>query len=140
MKRKTFLFAGMTILGTVLFVAGFGLPGNFGLPENVNKVLMNIGGLLAIRGASVLWTDYLESTDPAYRRQNRIEENDERNTAIRNRAKALTGDILQWVVMAGGVLAIGLNAPVWVAMLAFGVVAIKYLTEAYLTGRYNEEM
>lgn len=138
MKRKTLLLIGVTVLGAVLDAVG--LLGDFGLPENVNRVLMLVGGLMAIQGGFALWDLLLEKMNPVYQKQNHIERTDERNAAIRYRAKAVSGDLLQWVVMAGMGLAILTDAPTWVVLLPVAGVVLKGLTEMYLIGRYQDEM
>lgn len=138
MKRKTLLLIGVTVLGAVLDAVG--LLGDFGLPENVNRVLMLVGGLMAIRGGFALRDLLLEKINPVYQKQNHIERTDERNAAIRYRAKAVSGDLLQWVVMAGMGLAILMDAPTWVVLLPVAGVVLKGLTEMYLIGRYQDEM
>lgn len=67
-------------------------------------------------------------------RQAEIEAKDERNVAIRRRAQAVSGEVLQWAVMAAAWLAIGLGAPLWVTLAAVGVFLAKSVLELCLMG------
>ena len=73
-------------------------------------------------------------------RQAEIEANDERNVAIRRRAQAVSGEVLQWGVMAAAWLSIGLGAPLWVTLAAVGVFLAKSVLELCLMARYQREM
>ena len=81
-----------------------------------------------------------EKKDPAAMRQAEIEANDERNVAIRRRAQAVSGEVLQWGVMAAAWLSIGLGAPLWVTLAAVGVFLAKSVLELCLMARYQREM
>ncbi len=73
-------------------------------------------------------------------RQAEIEANDERNVAIRSRAQAVSGEVLQWGVMVAAWLFIGLGAPLWVTLAAVGVFLAKSVLELCLMARYQREM
>lgn len=73
-------------------------------------------------------------------RQAEIEANDERNVAIRSRAQAVSGEVLQWGVMAAAWLSIGLGAMLWVTLAAVGVFLAKSVLELCLMARYQREM
>ena len=81
-----------------------------------------------------------EAKHPEMARQHDIEQRDERNVAIRNRAKAVSGEALQWAVLAAAWLSIGLDAPLWVPLAATGVFVAKSVLELYLMVRYEREM
>ena len=56
------------------------------------------------------------------------------------RAKAVSGEVLQWSVLAAAWLSIGLDAPLWVPLAATGVFVAKSVLELYLMIRYEREM
>lgn len=78
--------------------------------------------------------------DPHLAKQMEIEDKDERNTAIRRRAKAVSGEALQWAVLAAAWLSIALGAPLWVTLAAVGVFVGKSLLEWCLMVRYQRQM
>ena len=90
--------------------------------------------------AATLLTLRQERKNPAAARQNEISLKDERNIAMRNRAKALAGDVLQWAVLAAAWVAIGLGASLWIVLLAVGVFVAKSLLELYLLLQYQKTM
>ena len=77
---------------------------------------------------------------PELQKQNEIAERDERNVAIRSRAQAVSGEVLQWGVMAAAWLSIGLGAMLWVTLAAVGVFLAKSVLELCLMARYQREM
>ena len=83
---------------------------------------------------------HLDQKDPAQARRKEIEVNDERNVAIRRRAKALSGDVLQWAVIVASWVSLGFDAPLWVTLAAIAVFVSKSALEVYLVVRYQREM
>ena len=73
-------------------------------------------------------------------RRNEIEANDERNVAIRRRAQAVSGEVLQWGVLAAAWLSVGLGAPLWITLAAIGVFVGKSVLELCLMARYQKQM
>ena len=118
--QKKRLFQGLLAMGIVLLVLSLLLDGR--VPDST---------LLNLRH---------EAKHPEMARQHDIEQKDERNVAIRNRAKAVSGEVLQWSVLAAAWLSIGLDAPLWVPLAATGVFVAKSVLELYLMIRYEREM
>ena len=122
--QKKRLFQGLLAMGIVLLVLSLLLDGR--VPDSLGGMLCGIGsGLLAMAGSTLLNLRH-EAKHPEMARQHDIEQKDERNVAIRNRAKA-------W-------LSIGLDAPLWVPLAATGVFVAKSVLELYLMIRYEREM
>ena len=69
-----------------------------------------------------------------------IEANDERNVAIRRRAQAVSGEVLQWTVLAAAWVSIAFGAPLWVTLAALGVFLAKSVLEVALMVRYQKQM
>lgn len=81
-----------------------------------------------------------EKKDPDKWKQYMIESHDERNAAIRLRAQAIAGDILQWTVLAAAWAAIFFDAPLWVILAAIGIFLFKTILEMCLTAGYQRKM
>ena len=127
--QKKRLFQGLLAMGIVLLVLSLLLDGR--VPDSLGGMLCGIGsGLLAMAGSTLLNLRH-EAKHPEMARQHDIEQKDERNVAIRNRAKAVSGEVLQWNV---------LDAPLWVPLAATGVFVAKSVLELYLMIRYEREM
>ena len=136
--QKKRLFQGLLAMGIVLLVLSLLLDGR--VPDSLGGMLCGIGsGLLAMAGSTLLNLRH-EAKHPEMARQHDIEQKDERNVAIRNRAKAVSGEVLQWSVLAAAWLSIGLDAPLWVPLAATGVFVAKSVLELYLMIRYEREM
>lgn len=137
MKREV-LYGGLLACGVALMVLSLVLEGH--VSDSIGGMFMGAGcGLMGFGGSQVLMR-HREKRDPAVMRQAEIEAKDERNVAIRRRAQAVSGEVLQWAVMAAAWLAIGLGAPLWVTLAAVGVFLAKSVLELYLMARYQREM
>lgn len=137
MKREV-LYGGLLACGVALMVLSLVLEGH--VSDSIGGMFMGAGcGLMGFGGSQVLMR-HREKKDPAVMRQAEIEAKDKRNVAIRRRAQALSGEVLQWAVMAAAWLAIGLGAPLWVTLAAVGVFLAKSVLELCLMARYQREM
>ena len=136
-NQKKRLFQILLAAGIVLLALSLLLDGR--VSDTLGGMLCGIGsGLLAMSGSTLLNLRH-EAKHPEMARQHDIEQKDERNVAIRNRAKAVSGEALQWSVLAAW-LSIGLDAPLWVPLAATGVFVAKSILELYLMVRYEREM
>ena len=63
---------------------------------------------------------------------NEIEEKDERNQLIRDKAQAKSGEILHWLLMAGAWIGIFLDAPMWITLLLVGIFLLKTVLDFIL--------
>ncbi|WP_297979793.1 hypothetical protein [uncultured Oscillibacter sp.] len=129
-----------------LIAIGLGLAGTVylfldkGISSRGTGALIGIASGLTGMSVSQLLTLRMEDTDPSLRKRNEIERKDERNLAIRRRAKALSGDVLLWAVIGMSWLSFGLGAPSWILLLAAAVFVVKSLLELCLMVRYQREM
>ena len=136
-QRKR-LFQFLLAAGIVLLGLAVALDGR--VSDAMGGMLCGMGsGLLALAGSTLLNLRH-EAKHPEMARQHDIEQRDERNVAIRNRDKAVSGEALQWAVMAAAWLSIGLDAPLWVPLAATGMFVTKSILELYLMVRYEREM
>ena len=136
MKQKKILYLALLLLGFCFLLAAWFLPTS----DSMGGMLTGMGsGLLAL-GISRLLLLRQQAKHPEQYRQNEIAANDERNVAIRRRAQALSGEVLQWGILAAAWFSIGLDAPLWVTLLATGLFLAKSLLELYLMIRYEREM
>ena len=139
MKGRKTLYLALVIVGLCLVAAALILR-RADIPDNVGGALMGSGSGLAAMGLAQLLTLRAERKDPVQARKKEIEVHDERNVAIRRRAKALSGDTLQWAVLAAAWVSIGFGAPIWVRLAAVVVFVLKSALEVYLIVRYQREM
>ena len=142
MSKKKTLYRTLLILGLGLLAAALALTALLGdrLPNAAGGAMMGVSSGLAAMGlANLLMLRQMEK-DPRLARQTQIEETDERNTAIRRRAKAVSGEALQWAVLGAAWLSIALGAPLWVTLTAVGVFVGKSALEWCLMVRYQRQM
>ena len=138
MRRRTKGYLALGVMGAVLALLSLLLEGRVSDP--VGGMLMGTGSGLFAFGFCQWRMRRWEEKDPARMRQAAVEANDERNVAIRRRAQAVSGEVLQWAVMAAAWLSIGLGAPLWVTLVAVGVFLAKSVLELCLMARYQREM
>ena len=93
-------------------------------------------------GASIakLYSINLEKKNPDMIKENEIELQDERNVLIRQRAKAKSADITQWVIMVIAYLEIFVNAPLWIILLTVGIFVLYNIIQIYYVNKFNKEM
>lgn len=139
MKGKKRLYMVLMGVGLVLLLGAF-LAWKLSAPDGFGGMLTGVGsGLLAMGFANWKMLRWAER-DPVQMRRDEIAANDERTVAIRRRAQAVSGEVLQWGVMAAAWLSIGLGAPLWVTLAAVGIFLGKCVLELCLMVRYQREM
>lgn len=126
------------IFGIALIASSIILDGR--VPDAMDGTLMGIGAGLTGLGISMWQFFLLEKKFPEKWKTYEIETHDERNVIIRLKAKAIAGEILQWIVMAAAWIAILLNASLWLILAAVGIFLFKTILEMYLTARYQKKM
>ena len=78
--------------------------------------------------------------NPDLMKQNEIEEKDERNQLIRNKAQAISGEILHWLLMAGAWMCILSDTPIWVVLILVGAFLLKTIIDFILMAYYQHTM
>ena len=142
MSKKKTLYRTLLILGLGLLVLSLVLTALLGdhLPNTAGGAMIGVSSGLAAMGLANLLMLRQAERDPRLAKQAEIAEKDERNTAIRRRAKAVSGEVLQWTVLGAAWLSIALEAPLWVTLAAVGVFVGKSLLEWCLMVRYQGQM
>ena len=139
MRQKKTLYMVLMAVGALLLLGAFA-AWTLSAPDKFGGMLTGVGsGLLALGFANwkiLRWTEKY----PVRMRRDEIEANDERTVAIRRRAQAVSGEVLQWGIMAAAWLSIGLGAPLWITLAAVGVFLTKSVLELCLMVRYQREM
>lgn len=106
-----------------------------------------ISGLLLGSGAGILgaciaklYFINFEKKNPKVIKENEIEFKDERNVLIRQRAKAKSADITQWLIMAIAYLTIIVNAPLWITLATIAIFVLYNIIQIYYINKFNKEM
>lgn len=138
MKRKSSFYVAMMIIG--IFCIGASLFFNSAEEKPIAGILIGIGSGFIGLSISNLITKHIERKNPQLEKQAQIDYNDERNTIIRNRAKAKAGDITQWFIMGIAYITILISAPLWVTLVVVVVFLIYNALGLYLMNKYQKEM
>ena len=114
-RKSTFYVMAITISVIMIILSQF-------VELNSHSGILLGTGAGAI-GASIakLYSINLEKKNPDMIKENEIELQDERNVLIRQRAKAKSADITQWLIMVIAYLEIFVNAPLWIILLTVGI-------------------
>lgn len=138
MKKKSLFYLVICIIGIALIVSAIVLHGR--VSDAVDGTMIGIGAVLTALGIS-RWCFYnWVKKEPVKWKQYEIESNDERNVAIRLKAKAVAGEVLQWIVMAIAWVAIFLDAQLWIILAVVGIFTFKTILEMCLMVQYQKEM
>lgn len=139
MRRKKTLYTALMAAGMV-FLLGALAAWKLSAPDKFGGMLTGVGsGLLAMGATNWRMLRWAER-DPVQMRRDEIAANGERTVAIRRRAQAVSGEVLQWGFMAAAWLSIGFGAPLWITLAAVGVFLGKSVLELCLMVRYQREM
>ena len=135
MQRKSSFYV-MVITISVLMI----ILSQFVELNSHSGILLGTGA--GIIGASIakLYTINLEKKNPDMIKENEIELQDERNVLIRQRAKAKSADITQWLIMLIAYLEIFVNAPLWIILLTVGIFVLYNIIQIYYINKFNQEM
>ena len=137
-KEKKTLF----ILGLIagLIVQFIGIYTGAEHLKMISGVCIGIGCVLFSLSINRLYRLSYEKEFPEAVRQEKIEQQDERNVQIRNRAKARTSDVSRWVIIGIGWLNFLLNGSLWITLALIGVFVLIYLMDWCYMDRYQREM
>ena len=133
-KKSTFYVMAITISVIMIILSQF-------VELNSHSGILLGTGAGAI-GASIakLYSINLEKKNPDMIKENEIELQDERNVLIRQRAKAKSADITQWLIMVIAYLEIFVNAPLWIILLTVGIFVLYNIIQIYYVNKFNKEM
>ena len=108
--------------------------------KTLSAVLIGIGtGLLGFGIAKWLVALWGEK-NPELMRASEIEMKDERNQMIRNKAQAVSGEILHWLMIAGAWVGILTNAPIWMILIFVGLFILKTVLDFAFMAKYQKKM
>lgn len=138
MRRKAKWYLALLACGLAAVLAALLLRER--VTDLVNGILCGVGSMAAALGLGRFVMCRVEEKYPAYKKASEIENTDERNVAIRRRAKALSGTVLQWTVIAAAWASMLLDAPLWVTLALIGVFLGKTVLECALMARYQRTM
>lgn len=137
MLKKPSYYWAFAALGAALLAAGFLLPQ---LSKAWQGALLGVGaGLLAGNIANLI-SKYRLTRDPKAEAQEKVDWNDERNAAIRQRARAQAGRATPWLVIFLAYLMILSDAPLWLILSAVLVFLFYHVYALALELRYQKTL
>lgn len=132
MKRTTFAYCLVMVLGVALVAVGLlDIRAQF-LPTAVSEILAPLGGLAIGLGIAGLIGQSMIQSDPVLRQREKAR-NDERNTAIRYRAEAWAGNVTTVLLALGGAVSSYLDVPEWITWTLLGIAAFNVLLAGVFT-------
>lgn len=141
MKHKKRLLIIGIIAGILLNFAGHLIcVDRGGSMRNIYGAISIGGGCLFILCINRLYRLSYEKEFPDLVHKEEIEYKDERNTQIRDRAKAKSADIIQWFILFTAGLIYFTDGPWWPAVVLVGIYLLRSGIEWYYTGKYQKEM
>ena len=136
-KKKTLLILGLIASLILQFIGIF-----LGSEDRriVSGICLTIYVLLYTLCINKLSRMSRKAEFPEAVRQEEIEFHDERNTQIRNRAKARTSDITRWVIIALVWVNYMVRGAWWMTLALSGVFLLMYILDFCYTEKYQNEM
>ena len=133
-RKSTFYVMAITISVIMIILSQF-------VELNSHSGIL-LGTGAGVIGASIakLYSINLEKKNPDMIKENEIELQDERNVLIRQRAKAKSADITQWLIMIIAYLEIFVNAPLWITLVTIGIFVLYNIIQIYYVNKFNKEM
>lgn len=138
MKKKVF-YVVLLVLGILMLFASLYLRGQ-DVPKPVSGFLIGLGGWLSATSIPRLYTLHAASASPEYSRRKRIEENDERNLAVQNRAKAKGFDAMGIIFGIIMMLYVLINPDLIIILLLVAGYLAVYIVQSYYFSKYSKEM
>ena len=133
-RKSTFYVMAITISVIMIILSQF-------VELNSHSgILLGTGAGVIGESIAKLYTINLEKKNPDIIKENEIELQDERNVLIRQRAKAKSADITQWLIMLIAYLEIFVNAPLWIILLTVGIFVLYNIIQIYYINKFNKEM
>ena len=135
MQKKSMFYISGIIISVIMIILS-----QFVELNSHSGILLGTGA--GVIGASIakLYFISLEKKNPDMIKENEIELQDERNVLIRQRAKAKSADITQWLIMIIAYLEIFVNAPLWIILLTVGIFVLYNIIQIYYINKFNKEM
>lgn len=135
-NRKLNIF--LLILGIILIILSITVIKSEDL-KSLDGVCIGIGAGLFGMSLSNLWMGNFYKKHPEDMKEAEIEAKDERNIFIRNKAKAVSGDIIHWMIIGLAYLSIVAEVPLWITISIIGVFILKSVLDFYFMCKYQKE-
>ncbi|WP_419743481.1 hypothetical protein [Paraclostridium dentum] len=135
--NKAMVIFGVIILivGLIILVAG---PSS-DIWDRASSLCTGLGFGAICGGLGGLYGIRKLRKDPAKFKQIEVERKDERNTFIKCKAKAMSGEIINWMVIIIAYVCIVMNAPSWTTMSLLAIFILKYIFEIILANQYAKK-
>ena len=135
MQKKSMFYITAIIISVIMIIGS-----QFVELNSHSGILLGTGA--GVLGANIakLYFINLEKKNPDIVKENEIELKDERNILIRQRAKAKSADIIQWLIMLIAYLEIFVNAPLWIILVTIGIFVLYNIIQIYFINKFNKEM
>ena len=135
MKKKSRFYIMAIIMSVIMIILS-----QFVKLNSHAGILLGTGA--GVFGASIakLYFIKLEKKNPDIIKEEKIELQDERSILIRQKAKAKSADIIQWLMMIIAYFAIFVNAPLWVILSTISIFILYNVIQIYYVNKFNKEM
>ena len=138
-NKQIKLYTSLAVLGAILFaIGGFVFTGKD--VNTVSGLFIGIGaGLFGLSVAQIIVIVIAEK-NPEYKRKASIEEKDERNIAINNKAKAKGFDAMGYILTILMLIFVFLNADLTIILLLVFAYLLVYGVFIFYLNKFSKEM
>ncbi len=135
-NKKMKLYIALAVMGAVLVSIGKFVF----LVDTISGLLIGIGaGLFGLSVARIIAIGIAEK-NPEYKRKASIEEKDERNMAINNKAKAKGFDAMGYILTSLMLIFVFVNADLSIILLLVFAYLLVYGVFIFYLNKYSKEM
>ena len=138
-NRQMKLYIALAVLGAILVAIG-GFVFTDEDVKNISGLFIGIGaGVFGLSLAQIIVITVTEK-NPDYKRKMKIEENDERNIAINNRAKAKGFNAMGYILSILMLVFVLVNADLSIILLLVFAYLLIYGVFIFYLNKYSKEM
>lgn len=135
-NKKIKLYAALTVIAVILVAVGkFAFTG-----DTIPGLLVGIGAGLFGLSVAQIFVIMIAEKNPEYKRKVSIEEKDERNIAINNKAKAKGFDAMSFILTILMLIFVFLHADLSIILLLVFAYLLVYGVFIFYLNKYYKEM
>ncbi len=139
MKNKNMIIIVSGII-LILFAVWFMTSSDaLGLGYRISGILFGIGSGALGAGIANIYSNNIYKKNPQLAKKMKIEQNDERNIVIKNKAQAKAGTIIVYLIYILAMVMSALGCKLWMILSLLSVNLVYGLCVVFFTNKFNKQ-
>lgn len=138
-EKKKKILLGLGVVASLVFQF-IGIYAGAEHLRMMSGICIGMGAMCFSLSINGLYRLSYEKEFPELVHQEKVEYQDERNTLIRERAKAKANDVIRWMVIGVAWVNFCLGGALWMSLVLTGVFVLGYLLEWGYVNKFQGEM